>query len=94
MGAHGDWRVFDAPNAAAAVVAAKLLMQDARYEEGSDSYAGHIGIADGIRVHRTPKPVTEKRAHALLFDGLDGERLAEKWGPAVLHRGFLGGRSG
>ena len=92
MGAHSDSRTFDAPSVAAAIKVAERLMADARYEDGHDAYAGHIGIARGIQHVPTKGPVTIDEARRIAFGrpkpGTGGAEWlpgrAEKWGPALL----------
>lgn len=93
MGAIEDTRMFEAANEDLAIVEAKRLMAQASWEHGSDAYAGNIGICDGVRVHRTAKPVPEKQAIEMAFGRQRPETgewlarpLAQKWGPAILIR--------
>lgn len=91
MGAHSDYRIYEAPNAEAAKKLAAEIMASARHEMGHDSYAGHIGIAAGIRLI-DGAPMAQKAADEKLFGkpALNGrdwvEGLCEKWGPAILIR--------
>ena len=92
MGAHSAAHTFEAPNEKAALKIANRIMKDACYEGGHASDAGHIGTCRGIRVYRTSKPLTEAQSETLLFGKWDAKGdevapgIAEKWGPAILHR--------
>lgn len=91
MGAFPTTHTFEAPNEKAAVKVAEQILDSARYEGGHDPYAGHIGTCSGVRVYRTPRPLTAAQADALCFgpdtDDMDApEGMCEKWGPAILIR--------
>ncbi len=93
MGACTDARSFEAPNEKAALAKARAIMAEAREAQGNDTYAGHIGICEGVKLHRAAKPITREQAGELLFgkfskDGLQliSAGLTEKWGPAILVR--------
>ncbi len=88
MGAAESAYTFDAENEGDAREKVEQAMAELRAENGSDSYAGHLGICNGIRTvtHTVPDRAAADR---LVFgheteDGGWREGLAEKWGPAIL----------
>ena len=83
MGANDCCGTFEAKNEIEALKRAEELMAEMRHDEGSGAYAGHLGICDGVKVHRAGRLLTENQAYNLAFEDRP-KALAEKWGPAIL----------